>query len=87
MSPTENKSDALKIATEAALSASEPLPPGTEVVKGYDFSDGAVDYEKLLSTYINSGFQATNLGRAVEIVNKMVCLPSFLSSCIWYHHN
>lgn len=58
--------------TAAVLSGSEPLPEGTPTVRGYDFSDPVVDYEKLLNSYLNSGFQATQYGQAVEIINDMV---------------
>lgn len=41
------------------------------IVKGYDFNKG-IDYDALLKNYFNIGFQATNFGRAVEEINKMV---------------
>ncbi|KAK9886777.1 hypothetical protein WA026_018430 [Henosepilachna vigintioctopunctata] len=40
-------------------------------VKGYDWN-GGVNYAKILETYLNSGFQATNFGRAVQEINKML---------------
>jgi len=43
---------------------------------GYDWNDG-VDYEKLLSIYRYSGFQATNFGLSVEQINKMVRRKDF----------
>lgn len=58
--------------TAAVLSGSEPLPSDSAIVHGYDFSDDSVDYEKLLSSYLTSGFQATHFGQAVETINKMV---------------
>lgn len=42
-----------------------------KTVQGYDWSKG-LDYEKLLKTYLTSGFQATNFGLAVEEINKML---------------
>ena len=39
-------------------------------IRGVDFSR-AVDLDKLLSSCTNSGFQATNLGKAISIVKKM----------------
>lgn len=42
-------------------------------VKGYDLNEG-VNYDKILSTFIHTGFQATNLGRAINEVNRMVYL-------------
>jgi deoxyhypusine synthase len=41
------------------------------VVKGYDFNKG-LDYNKVFETYINTGFQATELGHAIERVNEMI---------------
>lgn len=59
------------ISKEAVLLASKKLPEDTSKVIGYDFNEG-VNFEKLLSSYINSGFQATNFGKAVEEVKKMI---------------
>lgn len=50
---------------------SEKMPEGSEIVKGYDFNRG-LDYDALMATYKSSGFQATNFGKAVEEINKMV---------------
>ena len=42
--------------------------------QGYDWSQG-LDYEKLLSSYLTTGFQATSFGLAVQEINRMVgCL-------------
>jgi deoxyhypusine synthase len=41
------------------------------VVKGYDFQNG-VDYSELFKTYINTGYQATHLAQAINIVNEMI---------------
>ena len=59
-------------ALEAVLQKSECMPEGSETVRGYDFSDGEVDYHKLLESYRRSGFQATNFGLAVEEINRML---------------
>ena len=40
-------------------------------VKGYDFSDG-INYEKILSAYAHTGFQATNFAKAVDMMNDML---------------
>ncbi|MBU4086163.1 MAG: deoxyhypusine synthase [Nanoarchaeota archaeon] len=39
-------------------------------VEGYDFDSGA-DYVKIIDSFASTGFQATQLSRAMEIVNKM----------------
>ncbi|KAJ1951062.1 Deoxyhypusine synthase [Linderina macrospora] len=46
------------------------MPADTKLIKGYDFENG-VDYNALLGSYLTTGFQASNFGRAIEIVNHM----------------
>jgi len=57
------------IAADAVLVKSEQLHSPT--VLGYDFNKG-VDYSALLDAYARTGFQATNLARAVEEIEKML---------------
>jgi len=40
-------------------------------IKGYDFNEG-VDYDKILESFLSTGFQATHFARAVSIVKKMI---------------
>ncbi|KAK4877350.1 hypothetical protein RN001_009856 [Aquatica leii] len=64
--------------TEAVLSRSAPVTFLTQQVKGYEWNDDGVDYNKLLETYLTTGFQATNFGLAVNEINKMIetrCQP------------
>lgn len=42
-----------------------------EVVRGYDFNKG-LDYEAMFKTFRHTGFQATNVGLAIEEINKMI---------------
>ncbi|KAJ8959491.1 hypothetical protein NQ318_022188 [Aromia moschata] len=42
-----------------------------EKVTGYDWNQG-LDYNKLLNSYVHTGFQATNFGLAVNEINKMI---------------
>ena len=51
------------------------------IVKGFDFNNtlkendaktSPVDYDGLLNSFKNSGFQATSFGKAVDEINKMV---------------
>ncbi len=44
-------------------------PQGPEI-RGYDFSKG-VDYDKLLDSFATTGFQASHLSKAIEIINRM----------------
>ena len=43
-------------------------------IKGYDFNNvvrGKVDYEKLIDSYLKTGFQATHFAKAINIIKKM----------------
>ena len=41
------------------------------LMSGYDFNNG-VDYSKMFENYKYFGFQATNLGNAIDIVKEMI---------------
>ena len=66
-----------KIAKQNLIRESEEIS-GLDV-KGYDFNEcidtnginRGVDYSKLLDCYLTTGAQATNLGKAIEIIKKM----------------
>ncbi|MBI4145793.1 deoxyhypusine synthase [Candidatus Woesearchaeota archaeon] len=45
-------------------------PKKYTAIRGYDFNQG-VDYEKLLDSFATTGFQATNLAHAIDIVKQM----------------
>ena len=62
-----------KVAADAVKVTSGELPVEPVEVHGYDFNQG-LDYHKLLLSYRTSGFQATNFGKAVMEINRMVCL-------------
>ena len=53
------------------LLKSVEMPAGTPTVQGYNF-EGDLDLQKLLDSMLTSGFQATQLGRAVDEVNRML---------------
>jgi len=57
------------VAADAVLVKSEKLT--SAIVEGYDFSKG-VDYEALLDSYMTTGFQAHNFGKAVKEINRML---------------
>ncbi len=46
-------------------------------VRGYDFNLG-VNYSKIIESFETSGFQATHLNKAIEIVNKMISDKAFV---------
>ncbi|XP_053687940.1 probable deoxyhypusine synthase [Sabethes cyaneus] len=66
-----SKSSEPSQAKEAVLQESSKLPDDTPVVTGYDWNKG-LDYEALFQTYAHFGFQATNLGHAINEVHEMI---------------
>lgn len=67
--------DKEKIARENLLRDSEEVEG--IVIKGYDFDEG-VDYDKIIDSYKTTGFQASHLGKAINIVNKMIENEAFV---------
>ena len=67
-------------AQQAVLAASEAVPAGTPVVRGYDFPARGpagtppppVDYQRLLECMATTGFQASAFGAAVVEVRRML---------------
>ncbi|KAF8707814.1 Deoxyhypusine synthase, partial [Rhizoctonia solani] len=57
-------------AAAAVLVQSHPVPDNAMPIKGPDF-DSPLDLNALLGGYERIGFQATSLGKAIDIVNKM----------------
>lgn len=49
----------------------EELIDENKIVKGYDFNQG-LNFEKLFESYLYTGFQGTNLGKAIQEINKMI---------------
>uniref|UniRef100_A0A1D1XWH6 Deoxyhypusine synthase n=1 Tax=Anthurium amnicola TaxID=1678845 RepID=A0A1D1XWH6_9ARAE len=63
---------ALEAARSAAFVQSEDLDEGTFVkITGYDFNRG-LDLTELLRSMGSTGFQASNLGDAMDVVNQML---------------
>ena len=72
----EKKNDelsALKTATASVLLRSAPVPENSVTVKGPDFNQQLTLHE-LLENYSRIGFQAHSVGKAIEIINKMVLI-------------
>jgi len=65
-------SDLPGVATTAVFVESETLPAGTPKVSGYDFDQGPFDWNRFMDSYLTTGFQGTNLGLAIQEVNKML---------------
>ena len=45
-------------------------PKKYTAIKGYDFNDG-VNYERIIDSFLTTGFQATGLAKAIEIIKEM----------------
>ena len=59
-------------ASSAVLKPSSPVSEDAVSVQGPNF-DNPLDLQQFISTYERIGFQANSLGKAIHIVNKMVC--------------
>lgn len=46
-------------------------------INGYNFNDG-VDYDKIVKSYGSTGYQASNLSKSIEIINKMISEKAFI---------
>jgi len=57
--------------------SSEDLEGSCIKIVGYDFNKGD-NYSQLIKSMISTGFQASNLGDAIDIVNQMVRFHLFL---------
>ena len=60
---------------EESIARKSLLRKGEEVrgmaVKGYDFNQG-VDYQKIVESFAKTGFQASHLSKAIEIIDLMI---------------
>jgi len=67
----DSKINAPMAAQEAVLVQSEPMPDGTPQIRGYDFNEG-VNLDKMMDSMLTTGFQASNLGKAIKEINRML---------------
>lgn len=66
----ENEQILDKLAQNVYVKSVETINKGIKV-EGYDFNKG-LDYEQVFKTFIHTGFQATAVGEAIEIINDMI---------------
>jgi len=63
-------------ATDAVLVASEPVPEGTQQVKGIDWLSLPSEQRAIISNFVDQltgqGFQSSSIGDAIRIINGMV---------------
>ena len=71
----EIKDNDKEIARKNVLRASSEIS-GVKI-EGYDFDNG-VNYMEILGKMSSTGFQATMLGKAIEIINKMIKEKAFI---------
>ncbi|CAN0132364.1 unnamed protein product, partial [Ectocarpus sp. 6 AP-2014] len=67
---TSTEAKAFELAQEAVMVKSVPVAEGTPIIKGFDFNTGR-DLDGIMAAAMTTGFQATNLAKAVEEVNRM----------------
>jgi hypothetical protein len=68
-------------AAHAVLKPSAPMPATSTQIRGVDFSEYAkqnISVAQLTKHFSSTGFQASNLGRAIEIINNMVLHTTIL---------
>jgi len=61
----------LETAKAAVLVQSEEVDPTLPKVRGYDFNE-PFDFDKFIGSYLTTGFQASNLGQAIETIKSML---------------
>lgn len=60
-----------EIATSSVFVDSEVVK--SPVCRGFEFTaEGPIDYEAMFKSYLTSGFQASNLGKAIDQINEML---------------
>ena len=66
--PNKTDNEKIDLVGQAILKESEEIQGLT--IGGYDFNKG-VDFGKLIDNFSSTGFQATNLAKAIEIIKEM----------------
>lgn len=78
------ENDIMASVRSVVFKESETLEGKCIKIEGYDFNQG-VNYPKLLKSFISTGFQASNLGEAIDVVNEMVSLLFKLKYTFIFH--
>lgn len=65
---------------DAVLVKSNFVAADQKEVKGFDFSEGS-SLDALAASMLTTGFQATNVGLAINEINRMVLLPCSFIQC------
>ncbi|ESR64633.1 hypothetical protein CICLE_v10008698mg [Citrus x clementina] len=67
----EDNSNVMASVHSTVFKESESLEGKGTKIEGYDFNQG-VNYSQLLKSMVSTGFQASNFGDAIEVVNQML---------------
>ncbi|XP_060191340.1 deoxyhypusine synthase isoform X1 [Lycium barbarum] len=65
------KENIMESVRSVVFKESENLEGSCQKIEGYDFNKG-VNYAQLFKSMVSTGFQASNLGDAIQIVNQML---------------
>uniref|UniRef100_A0A0N4ZI09 deoxyhypusine synthase n=1 Tax=Parastrongyloides trichosuri TaxID=131310 RepID=A0A0N4ZI09_PARTI len=68
---TKILSSDIETARGAVLKEAKEFQHSNIKIQGYDFNQG-IDYEKILDSYLSTGFQASHLGKAIEQIREMI---------------
>ncbi|CAJ0605771.1 unnamed protein product [Cylicocyclus nassatus] len=68
---TSERSEKMVEKMLSQMDTSPKVPKGAKRIHGYNFDDG-LNYSKLMKSYLSTGFQASNLGKAMQEVNNML---------------
>ncbi|XP_074304053.1 deoxyhypusine synthase-like [Silene latifolia] len=63
--------DSMASTRAVVFKESENLEGKRPKIEGYDFNQG-VNYSEFLNSFVSTGFQASNLGDAIQLVNQML---------------
>lgn len=70
---TKQTAEVINNLRSVVFKESESLEGTCAKINGYDFNQG-LNYSQLLKSLASTGFQASNLGDAIETVNQMVSI-------------
>ncbi|GAU49948.1 hypothetical protein TSUD_243870 [Trifolium subterraneum] len=71
MSDSKEEDTVIASVHSTVFKESENLNGKCLQIEGYDFNNG-VNYQNLLKSMLTTGFQASNLADAINVVNQMV---------------
>ncbi|MED6222553.1 hypothetical protein PIB30_065514 [Stylosanthes scabra] len=71
MGEAKQDNDVLSSVYSTVFKESENLEGKCTKIEGYDFNQG-VNYHQLLKSMVTTGFQASNLGDAIQLTNQML---------------